>query len=103
MLESLFSNVADLKKKLQHRCFPVNIAIFLRTSFLNNICERLLLFLVHYDQKLYSYLDWLKAVKAFMILGMIANLVAVIYLVLAFIKEDIIFKIVGIFLAINGK
>ena len=102
MLESLFSKIF-IKKKLQLRCFPVNIAKFLTTPFLNNICERMLLFLVHSGQKLYSCLDWLKAVKAFMILGMIANLVAVIYLVLAFIKEDIIFKIVGVFLAINGK
>ena len=31
-----------LKKRLQHRCFPVNIVKFLRTSTLN-ICERLLL------------------------------------------------------------
>ena len=32
-----------IKKRLQHRCFPVNIAKFLRTSILNNICEQLLL------------------------------------------------------------
>ena len=31
------------KKTLQHRRFPVNIAKFLRTSLLKNICERLLL------------------------------------------------------------
>ena len=30
------------KKKLQHRCFPVNIVKFSRTSILKNICERLL-------------------------------------------------------------
>ena len=30
-----------IKKRLQHRCFPVNIAKFLRTSILRNICERL--------------------------------------------------------------
>ena len=29
--------------RLQHRCFPVNIAKFLRTSILMNICQRLLL------------------------------------------------------------
>ena len=28
-----------IKERLQHRCFPVNIAKFLRTFFLNNICE----------------------------------------------------------------
>ena len=38
VLESL-NNVADLqannfiKKRLQHRCFPVNVAKFLRTAF----------------------------------------------------------------------
>ena len=32
-----------IKKRLQHRCFAVKIAIFLRTPFLKNICERLLL------------------------------------------------------------
>ena len=32
-----------IKKKLQHRCFSVNIAEFLRTPILKNICERLLL------------------------------------------------------------
>ena len=31
-----------LVKRLQHRCFPVNIAKFLRTPILKNICERLL-------------------------------------------------------------
>ena len=34
-----------IKKRLQHRCFPLNIAKFLRTPTLKNICERLLLFL----------------------------------------------------------
>ena len=38
---SLFCNF--IKKRLQHRCFPVNIAKFLRTFILKNICERLLL------------------------------------------------------------
>ena len=39
MLESLFNRVAALKacnfikKRLQHRCFPVNITKFLRTRF----------------------------------------------------------------------
>ena len=32
-----------LKKILQHRCFPVRFAKFLRTPFLKNICKRLLL------------------------------------------------------------
>ena len=30
-----------IKKILQHRCFPVNIAKFLRSPILKNICERL--------------------------------------------------------------
>ena len=32
-----------IKKKLRHRCFPVNIAKFFRTPILKNICERLVL------------------------------------------------------------
>ena len=32
-----------IKIRLQHRCFPVNFAKFLRTPILKNICERLLL------------------------------------------------------------
>ena len=42
MVEFLFSDVAALKtcnfikKKLRHRCFPVNIVKFLRTPFLQN-------------------------------------------------------------------
>ena len=48
-LESLFNKAAGreafnfIKKRLQLRCFPLNIAKFLRTPFLKNICERLLL------------------------------------------------------------
>ena len=44
-----FSKVVDLKpaillkKRLWHRCFPLNFAKFLRTPTLKNICERLLL------------------------------------------------------------
>ena len=47
MLESLFNKVVGLqacnfiKKRFQHRCFPVNIENFLRTPILKNICERL--------------------------------------------------------------
>ena len=43
-----------LKKRLWHRCFPLNFAKFLRTPFLQNTPKRLLLFTVlHYflDQK----------------------------------------------------
>ena len=47
MLESLFNRVAGLKassfikKRLQHSCFPLNIAKFLRTPTLKNIYKRL--------------------------------------------------------------
>ena len=49
VLESLFNKLAELKacnfikKRLQHRCFPVKFAKFLRTPILKNICGRLLL------------------------------------------------------------
>ena len=33
-------------KRLQHRCFPVNIAKFLRTPNLKNTCDRLLFKLI---------------------------------------------------------
>ena len=48
MLESLFKKVAGLKacnfikKRPQHRCFPVNIAKFLILLISENICKRLL-------------------------------------------------------------
>ena len=51
VLGSLFNKAAALqacnfiKKKLQHRCFPVIIAKFLRIPILRNICERLLLYI----------------------------------------------------------
>ena len=50
MFEALFNNVAGLqacnfiKKILQHWCFPIKFAKFLRTPILKNISERLLLF-----------------------------------------------------------
>ena len=49
MLESSFNRLAGfntcnvLKKSLQQRCFPINIAKFLRTLILMKICEQLLL------------------------------------------------------------
>ena len=49
---SFFNKVVGLKacnfikKRLQHRCFPVIIANFLRTAFLKNNCERLLLYII---------------------------------------------------------
>ena len=59
VMESVFNNVSGLrackfieketpvcnfiKKRFQHKCFPVIVAKFLRTLILKNICERLLL------------------------------------------------------------
>ena len=37
----LIKRLHFIKKRLQHRCFPVNIAKFSRTPILKNICERL--------------------------------------------------------------
>ena len=46
-----------LKKRLWHRCFPVNFAKFLRTPFLQNTSGRLLLFLLEINSDFtYSYL-----------------------------------------------
>ena len=50
MLESLFNEITGLqacnfiKKRLQHRCFPMKFAKFSRTLILKNMCERLLLY-----------------------------------------------------------
>ena len=38
----------DEKKRLWHRCFPVNFEKFLRTSFLQNTSGRLLLYFQQY-------------------------------------------------------
>ena len=53
LFQSLFfSKVAGLrsatllKRRLWHRCFPVNFAKFLRTAFLQNTSERLLLCII---------------------------------------------------------
>ena len=49
VLESPFNRLAGFKtcnlfkKRLRHRCFPVNIAKFLRTLILIKICEQLFL------------------------------------------------------------
>ena len=45
-MESLFDKVVSfqawnfIKKRLQHRCFPVKFAKFSRTPILKNICKR---------------------------------------------------------------
>ena len=38
-----FSPASLLKKRLQHRCFPVKFVKLLRTPISKNICEQLLL------------------------------------------------------------
>ena len=49
VLESVFNRLAGfktcnfLKKRLRHRCFPVDIAKFLKTLILTKICEQLVL------------------------------------------------------------
>ena len=42
-----------LKRRLQHRYFPVNIAKLLRTPILKNICERLFLYFRIVKKKIY--------------------------------------------------
>ena len=45
-----------LKKRLKHKCFPVNIVKFLITRFLKYICERVLLYFLKSElQKYNSY------------------------------------------------
>ena len=57
MLESLFNKAAGLrsgtlvKKRLQHRCFPVSITKFLRIPIFENICEWLSLYFRIYKKK----------------------------------------------------
>ena len=41
--QNLFFNKSFFKKRLWHKCFPVNFVKFLRTPFLQNTSERLLL------------------------------------------------------------
>ena len=55
VLASLFN-----KKRLQHRCFSINIAKFLRTPTLKNICEQLLLWVaIIYLKKQHFIFLWL--------------------------------------------
>ena len=52
-----------LKKRVQHRCFPMHIAKTLRTSILKNICERLFLLFAFYSFFLFYILfKWYKAI-----------------------------------------
>ena len=63
LCQSLFFNKVSglrpgtlFKKILWHRCFPVNFAKFLRTSFLQNTCGRLLLKIVKVRHQIIFYL-----------------------------------------------
>ena len=47
-MESVFN-------KVQHRCFPVKFATFLRATTLKNICERMLLYFHYYSHHHYHY------------------------------------------------
>ena len=77
MLESLLNKVKGLKaynflkKKLQHRCFSLNIVKFLRTFILKNTCEwtllqiperpyskRVLLYLLNEMPELMEFVTW---------------------------------------------
>ena len=61
LLESLFNNVADLKawnfikKRLRHRCFPVNFMQFFKKPYLQNTSRWLLLLILCSNQ---SFIHW---------------------------------------------
>ena len=52
-----------LKKKLWHRCFPVDFAKFLRTPFVRNTSERLLLWTTAFETSNTKYLGLIKRSK----------------------------------------
>ena len=56
---SLFQIKRDyIKNRLQHRCFPLNVAKFLRTPMLKSICERLLLKSIINSKEVIWELTW---------------------------------------------
>ena len=61
---SLACNVTILKKRLQHRCFPVNSTKFLRTPFLKNTYGRLFLPLWKTVKRLYLPSAWYVSIFA---------------------------------------
>ena len=77
LCQSLFVNKAAgltpatlLKKRLWHRCFSMNFVTFLRTRFLQNASERLLLNIVHLklqfmQTSLFIYCIFLKVSQIF--------------------------------------
>ena len=71
LCQSLFLNkiaglrpAALLKKRLRHRYFLVNFEKFLRTPFLRNTSERLLLYLTVFPLKLSLHKQWSFPLKA---------------------------------------
>ena len=75
MLKSPFNKVAALKagyfikKRLHHRCFPANIAKFLRTPILKNSCKRLLLYILSLNwrsDEIWKIQNFIKAITLFL-------------------------------------
>ena len=70
-IEPLFNKVAGLhgynfiKKRLECRFFPVNIAKFLRTPILKNICERILLIMAIWLCFLRRFAIWIRRNQLF--------------------------------------
>ena len=48
-----------IKKRLQHRCFPMKFAKFFRISILKNICERQLLLFLRFTKLNHNVFLWL--------------------------------------------
>ena len=57
--EDIFKNLNFIKKRLQHRCFRVKFAKFLKTPILKNICERLLLPFLGFTELNHNVFLWL--------------------------------------------
>ena len=62
-----------LKKRLWHRCFPVNFTKFLRTPFLQNTSGRLLLFIVQWPYRMTLTLITFGFLFHFMLVGVIED------------------------------
>ena len=61
LCQSLFNKVAGLlKRRIEHRCFPVNFAKFLRTPFFIEYLWWLLLLLLKYIMHFFVDRFWLK-------------------------------------------
>ena len=60
-----------IKKRLWHRCFPVNVAKFLRTAFLQKTSGRLLLFRVNRVSHYYAKSIYIKVFLRIIVLWML--------------------------------